>query len=887
MTVYPDSVTVEIGTFGGATNVLGTPIEEQAGGLTWKTHPLIHPDGDYMFVVSSTNFAQINVYDISSPGAITLDNTFALSTQVTNDAVQWGAFNAAAGWLYIHDGKDQLYPVDINPIGSPSVGTAITVSDATTSGRYALVRSGTTLYGAAIEDDEDIDVIDISTPSTPSLSSSHSMAAALSSAALDFMALSPDGNHLFIGAWVANTALVGVGVVDVSGTPTQESGITFPTSVNGAVSSIGPPMFINDTLVVPVTDGVGTFWLTYTASAGPDWGNTSLASHASGTIDPGVPSTSVGGGSPLIPEAARLQSVDSFDDVIYVSYDAVGTGPGYFTTYIISGASAGDIPDQVGQIPFPTDVDVQVKALSFAPGGEAAVFASPIAGGAFTREVLFVVQALDATAAFTDITSYVCQTPGISIRYGIDGTGPQDRVASTGTCSFELENIETLGLWSPDHASVHAQFREGAQVRVSIGYNSNVWRWFGWIDDIRPQLGQYLAPRTAVTAVDAMDALARSKAQGIGLLTDVSPETVFSVLLSFARPLPNGYVVSASGETYPYAFDRALQEEFAIASEMQALATSERGQIYVEQGVMHFDGREVRAQKYSSALSKAFTEDDLHVVSVSRGKSVLYNRARAMVYPRKADGSDVVLFTLEGDPPRIEKNQTLEFTAQYVDPDQLASRVGAISVVTPVASTDYTFERASGKDLTAALDVDVEIGANSSDVVLTNTGGKPARVTLFQLRGKGLYSYEPVEAVAENEASIAKYGLNEIVYDMEYQTDSEAARLAAEDIVGTYGTPRTIVDALTVVANNSSALLEDVVDGTLAIGNRISVSETVSGLSGAEYFIQNVAVSITSGDVIRATYGLAPAEFDQVWVLGDVERGVLDETTYLTSGFVV
>ena len=63
----------------------------------------------------------------------------------------------------------------------------------------------------------------------------------------------------------------------------------------------------------------------------------------------------------------------------------------------------------------------------------------------------------------------------ITARYGIDGNGPADSIASSGELAFDLDNSAqnsgaTLGYYSPIHASVRSGWTFGIQIRCVIHY---------------------------------------------------------------------------------------------------------------------------------------------------------------------------------------------------------------------------------------------------------------------------------------------------------------------------------------------------------------------------------------------------------------------------------
>src|SRR5262245_10789035 len=94
-------------------------------------------------------------------------------------------------------------------------------------------------------------------------------------------------------------------------------------------------------------------------------------------------------------------------------------------------------------------------------------------------------------AGWADLTADLRAEPSLRLQYGIQGMSPNDRVASTGSLSFALDNADTnsgrrLGYYSPNHRNVRPGFRLGVGVRLVLVYEgTRYYKWRGTLDSIQ------------------------------------------------------------------------------------------------------------------------------------------------------------------------------------------------------------------------------------------------------------------------------------------------------------------------------------------------------------------------------------------------------------------
>lgn len=479
---------------------------------------------------------------------------------------------------------------------------------------------------------------------------------------------------------------------------------------------------------------------------------------------------------------------------------------------------------------------------------------------------------------------------GIKGTRGIRGSGPADRVASVGTLSFELDNsernsTETIGYYSIGHASALAGWTLGIGVRFVLVYEE-ITRifWRGFVDSVVAVPGTSRERRARVNCVDWMDAAAKAKPSGLEVLIDVASHEVWTALLDSVSPAPPATYIGSGSDVYPFANDNVQDESSTILGLGQRLQQSELGQIYVaDDGLVVFEGRRRRAQRATPHF--VFGGDKTVAIDVSSSRADVLNRIQVQVHPRRRDSAaTTVLFTLPTK-PLIKAGTSYAFNAPYKDPEQPAQRVAGVDMVTPVSSTDYSFNAAqdgSGADLTTNLTVTVTFGGNSAAVLVENGG--PDGYLTFRLRGRGLYDFSPVVVEAIDEDSQEDVGANILGFDMPYQSDVDAAQDAALYFLALNKDVKTRARALTYIASASDELMRQAL--TREISDLITVQEPVTGID-ANHFINSITFDLDDEGILAVTYDLEIADSSQPWLLEIPGRTELDETTILGFGLFV
>jgi hypothetical protein len=489
---------------------------------------------------------------------------------------------------------------------------------------------------------------------------------------------------------------------------------------------------------------------------------------------------------------------------------------------------------------------------------------------------------------WTNVTADVQMVDGMNIRRGLSGNGPTDVMADTGHAQFSLRNTTAslggvVGWYSPAHASKWPGWGLGCQVRITFTDSSDHVVFRGKVGAIDPIPGSYGPRRVRVTVYDPMRDLMATDVRELTIQIDQTQygliKHVVAVIPTQAYPFGIS-IGSSGGDTYPYAFFNA-GGGVRVAGLLKDIVQSGLGRGYVTgNGVLTFKRRDEIAATTSSF---AFTDSHLtpEGLEVPSGDDGVFNRARVTAHPQTIDAAaTTVLYALSGSPPEIGAGQSVDIWGDFRSPSDVTRLIGGTATVTPVvATTDYTANTASdgsGSDITASVTVTATPFASTCKFTIANGAGTPAFLTKLQIRGKGIYDDGPQTAQASSEHI---YGDRAVDIDLPYQDDVEFARNAATYLVGQYESLANQVQSITFLANKSATLLTQAL--TREIMDKVTVTETVTGLSAVAAYITSIDYSIQPGLLLTCRFGLAPASPYAVWQLELTGATELDSTALL------
>lgn len=466
----------------------------------------------------------------------------------------------------------------------------------------------------------------------------------------------------------------------------------------------------------------------------------------------------------------------------------------------------------------------------------------------------------------TDITGDVLTNPAPQYRKGIPGKSPNDRTATTGSFQFSLNNSAAndaglLGAYSPDNSNKRAGFGIGTKVLLKMT-NGSVTRYTLWrVAAIEPEAGQYGARTVRVRCVDKLDELSTQRVGGLKTQTNKRGDEAVTTVLDLLNTPVAARSIGMGDYTFPTVFDTERNDSSTLYSVINKICISDLAFFYIcadnstgELAIYESDA--TRAAKSSSATFN----NTMAGLKVNRAQDRIFNEVRVTTYPRRNDIANVVLTTLDYE-VSIPAGQSVTMTLQFRDPEAPSVRVSALSWVSPdLVTPDYRFSSVSGdsgSDLNTSLSIYVDPDSvnDSATVRFTNVhASTTGYINLFQLRGRGVKVYSPASSIEEDEASQMLYGKRTLNYNMPYQPDPLVGATVAAELLADYKDPVSDIDNLQYYPTN--ATLEGYALG-LHIGDKITVTEPVTGVSSAVFFIQSEEM-VLENPMPKITYGLLP-----------------------------
>lgn len=498
-----------------------------------------------------------------------------------------------------------------------------------------------------------------------------------------------------------------------------------------------------------------------------------------------------------------------------------------------------------------------------------------------------------SAGVWTDFTRDVLDTSPIRATWGIPGNGPLDLLAAAGRISLDLDNSaansgKLQGYYSPGHSNVRAGFGYGTRIRLYVDAGNGVTKYpfLGTIDTIAPTPGAGLPTKTTVVAYDWMGDLAETEELDLALQESKRSDELMQELIDLVERAPENTDIDTGIDTYPISFDDLGGTSLRAPNVAQAILQSERG--YLTRRGNATDGETVRFEnRHARALTASlatFTDSDLtrdDPITVPTTLERVFNEITTVVFPRKVGAAAVVLVKFDVE-LQVGAGETVTLWADFRDPDNEGEYIGGKDPISPTTPTDYTANDTSGGggvDISASIGIVATLLGSRAKLVITNNHATatayvrgPGSDDGMQVRGKPLTRYQPLESRAYNDTGIGKRPLSSPL-EMPYQGDRNIGQGIADFLANTYGTVANTPTRVRVFTEDD-ALLQTALP--LDIGDRVTVSESVTGVDAAEVFINGVEMVIPKKNLVQIWFNVAPGDTSDVFILDDAVAGVLD-----------
>lgn len=491
----------------------------------------------------------------------------------------------------------------------------------------------------------------------------------------------------------------------------------------------------------------------------------------------------------------------------------------------------------------------------------------------------------------TDISNRIVSN--FSGQSGSTSNKETDRSPVTGNLSFQIKNY--------DGAYTNADQLVGHAIRVALvlgGKEKGVF--YGYITKANIDPADFGNRKVSITVTDWVNIATNSKVKDIPLATFVTADEAIPTLLASTPNPPMNTDLEAGYERFPNMFDAALKNT-VVFSEMDKIVKSELGRFYLQYRVGD-DGETLKLENYlsrgstkpvSSVPDNVTTPGFLKIhgnggatgylkfhgnggtsgkIKLSQVQDAYFdrtmidaewdagdnvvNRMSISTTPRKTDTSDQILFSLNA-PIRLGSTSRFTLTGTWKDPNG-GTVIAATDVVAPVPYTDFlinTKEDGTGTDTTGSLKKAFTWGANGFSQFF-NYLGPTAYLIMFNVRGRGIYKYDPVELISESVDSQENV-VRTVKQDnmtREYSANFDISKTFADSVIALDRKPRKVMKSVDFVANTSEHLMLAFM--YLDIGSKVRIVESVPAHTGV-YYIQGIKFNIARGGIVTFTWFLS------------------------------
>lgn len=493
------------------------------------------------------------------------------------------------------------------------------------------------------------------------------------------------------------------------------------------------------------------------------------------------------------------------------------------------------------------------------------------------------------TSALEDVRA----SSSIHIKRGNTGGEPSDRVADIGTMSFSLDNSEhnsagLLGYYSPSNDNCRPLFNESTLCRLKITYGIYSRYKFQGIrlDSIKPSSGIYGDRITDVTAVDWMDEASIAPAEGLTVQTSKRDDQLLTQLIATMDHPPEDTDFAVGPDQYDLSFSDVKSESDKVLGLIQTIMMSGLGKCYLV-------GDSTTGEKLKYLTRHAFMGATVPVATLTNSMVNLdaprkarsrVNKVIGTTYPVRTDTAATTVLFATTKEYTIAAGGSISFSGKYRDPSGADTRINGIDIVNPpVAGTDYNFASTptTGSDLNASLGVVITPYADYCDFVFTNNAGVTGYLhSGAQIRGKGIYRYDPITYTA-SDATIEKGQI--LNWDMPYQDNYETGKNISDALLAWESVENNERPVVRFKANRNATLMQYAIE--VEPMDYVTIQETVTGVD-RNYFVDGIEIDIKScGMDIDVTWYCVPAPDSSgltYWTLDVPGKMELGSTTILS-----
>lgn len=479
---------------------------------------------------------------------------------------------------------------------------------------------------------------------------------------------------------------------------------------------------------------------------------------------------------------------------------------------------------------------------------------------------------IEVLSGWVDVTDDIRTSVPITYSHGNSYNDIEARTADEGVLRIAFDNSTgnsegLAGLYSPDNANADICFVQNEPIRIRIVYNSiTYYEWRGTISTIEPSAGIYGERITIVEAIDFMRYFYETDFVNVNIQTNKRDDELLTTLLAQLPYQPENTDFDTGNDQYSYAFHDEIEGTSHIISVIQKLMMSGLGKVFVRGGTTYAETLTYinRQNILNPGSPVAALDNNMSGLSLIRDESSLIKKINVASYPVQIDTSNVILWQLNTEltiGPGVSKT----FLMSLRDPNGRATKVAALSLVVPVADTDYKFSSVSGSgnDLNASLSISYSDGTSNIYVTVTNNAAVTGYLWYFYPRGKGIYLYE---STTISKLTGQQFGKT-LTIDMIYQEDANVAQDISTIMADWYSVPRSNISACEIIGNRSDDLMAAAL--TVQPGDYVTIKEDQTGIDTG-FIVNGVEKELTplsSGVLVKAKWYLCQAQIVTGFIL--------------------
>lgn len=465
-----------------------------------------------------------------------------------------------------------------------------------------------------------------------------------------------------------------------------------------------------------------------------------------------------------------------------------------------------------------------------------------------------------------DLTSDVTTETPIVVFQGQRNSGPDDRVADSGSIRFTLRNDAgcsggVVGYYSPDHASVRSMWGLGRIVRVSLvkdGVTDYLSQ--GRIVTIEPSTGNLNEKTVDVVIADWMDIAARTNMPWISLgdVDGFTDDQVLQHIFDNLDDAPDSTDFDTGTYAYAYPLSDLNDGNDKVLTVMQRLTRSGLGRIYIVGNTT--SGEVLKYVSLTTLLAGGSTvatfDNDFESLALTRQAYTRAKRVNVNTIGYLEHPSVVQLNSATQVIYKINPGETIAIKKKYVDGDG-AVDAGADVQCVSLTSFAYGFNSAIdflGTDLIANLTgISYTVGVNEVKAFFTNSGATTGYL-MVSMAGHGLLYKYPYLYTVEDATIPEGQGVT-IDWNAPYQNTYAGIQAIGDYLMDWFGADSTQVKSLTftpTVDAENYAKMRDCKPGTL-----VRVTDDVTGIDADMLAIGFELQIWNSGKLMRETLYLS------------------------------